>query len=62
MIILKIVFSVGVVRRRHRSFFYPASQNPVAPISMLFIKQKHLPYAIAFFSVGVTLLVKLGLE
>lgn len=29
---------------------------------MLFIKQKYLPYAIAFFSVGVTLLVKLGLE
>jgi K+-sensing histidine kinase KdpD len=29
---------------------------------MLFIKQKYLPYRIAFFSVGVTLLVKLGLE
>lgn len=29
---------------------------------MLLIKQKYLPYAIAFFSVGVTLLVKLGLE
>ncbi len=51
-----------MAHRRHRSFFYPASQNPVAPISMLFIKQKYLPYAIAFFSVGVTLLVKLGLE
>ncbi|WP_414516389.1 ATP-binding protein [Nostoc sp. PCC 9305] len=29
---------------------------------MLFIKQKYLPYRIAFFSVGATLLVKLGLE
>ncbi|AFZ28361.1 signal transduction histidine kinase (plasmid) [Cylindrospermum stagnale PCC 7417] len=29
---------------------------------MLFNKQKYLPYGIAFFSVGVTLLVKLGLE
>jgi PAS domain S-box-containing protein len=29
---------------------------------MLFIKQKYLSYRIAFFSVGVTLLVKLGLE
>ncbi|BAZ33942.1 PAS/PAC sensor hybrid histidine kinase (plasmid) [Cylindrospermum sp. NIES-4074] len=29
---------------------------------MLFNKQKYLPYGIAFFSVGVTLLLKLGLE
>lgn len=29
---------------------------------MLLIKQKYLPYRIAFFNVGVTLLVKLGLE
>ncbi|MBD2238380.1 response regulator [Aulosira sp. FACHB-113] len=29
---------------------------------MLFIKQKYLPYGIAFFSVGATLLVKLALE
>lgn len=29
---------------------------------MLLIKQKYLPYRIAFFSVGATLLVKLGLE
>ncbi|MCF2151351.1 ATP-binding protein [Desmonostoc muscorum LEGE 12446] len=29
---------------------------------MLLIKQKYLPYRTAFFSVGVTLLVKLGLE
>lgn len=31
-------------------------------MSMLFIKQKYLPYGIAFFSVGATLLVKLALE
>ncbi|MCC2691567.1 ATP-binding protein [Nodularia sp. LEGE 04288] len=29
---------------------------------MLFIRQKYLPYRMAFLSVGVTLLVKLGLE
>jgi PAS domain S-box-containing protein len=34
----------------------------VLRISMLFIRPKYLPYRIAFFSVGVTLLVKLGLE
>ncbi|MDZ7960182.1 MAG: ATP-binding protein [Aulosira sp. DedQUE10] len=31
-------------------------------MSMLFIKQKYLPYGIVFFSVGATLLVKLALE